>query len=82
MAGIGNVKGVETLRRPLRLDYNCGRARIRAFPQCERAHYENTQQYALLVWKGSNYQLNLLADQTGGHNAFLSASQSALYWDF
>ena len=41
MAGIGNVKGLETrLWRPLRLDYNCGPTRIRAFPQCERAHYE------------------------------------------
>ena len=41
MAGIGNVKGLETrLWRPLRLDYNCGPTHIRAFLQCELAHYE------------------------------------------
>ena len=33
----------------------------------------NRQQYALLVWKGSNYQLNLLPDQSGGHNSLRSA---------
>lgn len=37
----------------------------------------NREQYVLLVWKGSNYQLNLLADQRRGHNSLLSAWQSA-----
>ena len=31
------------------------------------------EQYGLLVWKDSNYELNLLADLSRGHNSLLSA---------
>ena len=49
------------------------------------AHFYNVnarimsrQQYALLVWKGSNYQLNLLPDLSRGHNSSCSHLDSLI----
>ena len=76
VAGIGNVKGSRSLRRPLRLDYNCGQDRIlqRCNVRITRAHKRtgtSTIRADGGVGGGSNYQLNLLADQSRGLNSLL-----------
>ena len=77
-AGIGNVKGSSTLRLPLRLDYNCGQ-RIEFYKvdvRITRAH-KRTGTSTIRAdggVGGSNYQLNLLADQSRGLNSLQNAT--------